>query len=288
MTNNKSIRILLTAAAVVLLAIGTLHPTEAFGGVLRRKVTSFRSATATYPTTSYRQQEIFSPIKGFFGSLLMKHEEFFSLAATSEFCDDIEAALTILDKAAETKTEQTDKVYTALLDLERLQRLKRKSEGTAFLRSNDSYPTAEKILRNLNGECRLIFTTGTKETQNKIGKINYFPIKAVQSFDSSVTPMKITNGIFVGDYAVLQFYGEFEFDLKKCKVEFDFDQIALFGFMINLGKGKAAEIGAASGLGSTGNTKLIEKKKKPFFNWISVDERIATARGSTMQTVHSL
>jgi len=30
--------------------------------------------------------------------------------------------------------------------------------------------------------------------------------------------MKITNGIYVGDFAVLKFYGDFQFDLKKCKV----------------------------------------------------------------------
>lgn len=49
--------------------------------------------------------------------------------------------------------------------------------------------------------------------------------------------------------------------------------------MINLGKGKAAEIGASTGLGSENNKKLVENDKKAFFNWISADENIATARG---------
>jgi hypothetical protein len=32
-------------------------------------------------------------------------------------------------------------------------------------------------------------------------------------------------------------------------------------------------------LGSDANNELIEKGKKPFFNWISADNEIATARG---------
>ena len=41
---------------------------------------------------------------------------------------------------------------------------------------------AEEVLSNLNGEWRLIFTTGTQETQKKIkAKINYFPIKVSSS-----------------------------------------------------------------------------------------------------------
>jgi len=36
----------------------------------------------------------------------------------------------------------------------------------------------QEVLSNLNGEWRLVFTTGTKESQEKFGaKINYFPIK---------------------------------------------------------------------------------------------------------------
>ena len=63
------------------------------------------------------------------------------------------------------------------------------------------------------------------------------------------------------------------------KLEFDFDKIAVLGFEINLGKGKAAELGSASGLGSKNNENLIKNNKKPFFNWISADDKIATARG---------
>ena len=57
------------------------------------------------------------------------------------------------------------------------------------------------------------------------------------------------------------------------KLEFDFDAIALAGFKFDLPKGKAAELGQATGLGSDNNVKLVENKKKPFFNWISADEK---------------
>jgi len=216
--------------------------------------------------------DFFGPFKTFINSLSAPTPT----NPGTEFDEPISMALSILYDAAETKNENTDAVYNALVELERLQRSKRKVE----MEANNDYSTAERMLQNLDGEWRLIFTTGTKETQNKLGgnRINYFPLKAVQSFDTKSVPMKIANGIYVGQYPVLKFFGDFEFDLKKCKLEFDFDQIAVFGLMINLGKGKAAEIGAASGLGSKSNTKLIGKKK-PFFNWISADQRIATARG---------
>ena len=41
------------------------------------------------------------------------------------------------------------------------------------------------------------FTTGTVETQSKLGrKINYFPLRATQTFDTRT--MAITNGIYLG------------------------------------------------------------------------------------------
>ena len=35
----------------------------------------------------------------------------------------------------------------------------------------------------------------------------------------------------------------------------------------------------STGLGSENNVELVEKGAKPFFNWISADKDIATARG---------
>ena len=63
-------------------------------------------------------------------------------------------------------------------------------------------------------------------------------------------------------------------------MEFDFDAIRLFDFVtFDLPKGGAAKIGSSTGLGSENNVALVGKNKKPFFNWISSDEKIATARG---------
>jgi hypothetical protein len=47
-----------------------------------------------------------------------------------------------------------------------------------------------------------------------------------------------------------------------------------------LAGGQAARLGAASGLGSESNVVNTEQRKKlPFFNWISADATLATARG---------
>jgi hypothetical protein len=91
--------------------------------------------------------------------------------------------------------------------------------------------------------------------------------------------MKISNGIYIGNWNILQFFGEFDFDLKKRKLEFDFDTISIFGLRIPLQQGQAAQLGASSGLGSQGNVELAKRDRQAFFNWISADGTIATARG---------
>lgn len=115
--------------------------------------------------------DFFEPIKSFITSLSAPSRT----NPGAEFDEPINTALSVLYEAAEIKNENTDAVYNALVELERLQRSKRKAEGEV----NDDYSTAERMLRNLDGEWRLIFTTGTKETQDKLGgnRINYFPIK---------------------------------------------------------------------------------------------------------------
>ena len=81
--------------------------------------------------------------------------------------------------------------------------------------------------------------------------------------------------------AAVRFFGPMEFNEESRKLTFDFTRIELFGGALgfDLGKGGAAEIGAATGLGSENNVKLAEQGKKPFFNWIDCDDVIATARG---------
>ncbi|CAB9517901.1 expressed unknown protein [Seminavis robusta] len=71
-----------------------------------------------------------------------------------------------------------------------------------------------------------------------------------------------------------------DFDLKKRKLEFDFNQLLVLNLIeINLGKGDAAKIGASSGLGSESNVENVKKGRQAFFNWICADAQIATARG---------
>ncbi|KAL7565969.1 hypothetical protein ACA910_008423 [Epithemia clementina (nom. ined.)] len=185
----------------------------------------------------------------------------------------IQERLQILYRAADTKQEDSDKVFEALSDLEKLMRQAAKLDDTL----------ATRLQEQLTGSWQLIFTTGTAKTQQQRGgRINYFPLKAIQSFDTTVTPNAIENGIYIGDFCVLQFVGTLDFDLTKRRLNFDFDQLrALNGWLkIPLQPGEAANLGAKSGLGSESNVANAAKKKKSaFFNWISADDRIATARG---------
>ena len=69
-------------------------------------------------------------------------------------------------------------------------------------------------------------------------------VKAIQSFNSET--YQIENGIYLGDFAALKFFGDFTFDLKKSKLEFDFNRLAVFGFNIELKKGEAAKVSILS------------------------------------------
>lgn len=177
----------------------------------------------------------------------------------------------ILNRASKTKKEDPDLVMNTLEDLEKKMRAKRKAKGLSVSRD---------ILQNLNGSWRLIFTTGTRDSQEKLkARINYFPLKAVQSFDTTSDPPAIENGIYLGNICALKFMGDFEFDLKKSRLEFKFGRIAILGLVLDIDRAEAARFGASTGLGSKNNVKKAEKGKNAFFNWISADENIATARG---------
>jgi hypothetical protein len=187
-----------------------------------------------------------------------------------------EANLSILKRASDDKSVDPAIVLQALLDLEQQSRILAKQQQQE--RSPTAY--AENMLQQLYGDWRLIFTTGTVKTQKELlggAKINYFPLKAVQSFRKSNA---IENGIYVGDFPLVKFTGAFDFDLRKRKLEFDFHQLVVLGFLqLSLGQGDAALIGASSGLGSDSNVQNAKKSKRAFFNWISADADIATARG---------
>jgi len=64
----------------------------------------------------------------------------------------------------------------------------------------------------------------------------------MQSFRPMTSPMEIENGIYLGDFNLIKFFGDFEFNPKSRKLEFDFDKISVLGLMINLGKGDAAKV----------------------------------------------
>lgn len=192
-------------------------------------------------------------------------------SSTSEYDQHIDSCKSILVEAANTKASDPDIVLESMESLEKLMRQKRKIEGESV---------AQDVLNHLTGSWRLIFTTGTKKTQDQFKtRINYFPLKAIQSFDATKDPMAIQNAIYIGDFALIKFEGDFTFDLRKSKLEFNFDKVSVFGITFNLGKGDAEKMGAASGLGSDSNVKNSQKDRKAFFNWISADENIATARG---------
>ena len=184
----------------------------------------------------------------------------------------IAANLAVLRRAADTKDADPEQVCEALANLEKQMRRISKEDPSIALTTRDA----------LNGDWRLIFTTGTGETQKKYGKINYFPLKAVQSFRTiDRDPMTIENGIYVGDFPLIKFFGKMEFDLRKRRLEFDFDRVLVLSiFDVALGKGDAAKLGSKSGLGSDSNVDNAAKGRNAFFNWISADDSIATARGA--------
>ena len=134
-------------------------------------------------------------------------------AAAAEYNTEISSCTQILTQAAITKCEDPVKVLTALENLEQLSRKKLRAEGTS---------ASQNILDSLTGEWRLIFTTGTKKTQDRFNtKINYFPLKAIQKFDATQEPMYIENAIYVGDWEAIKFRGDFDFLLDRSKVSVD-------------------------------------------------------------------
>ena len=112
----------------------------------------------------------------------------FATATASASDVEIQEAKQLLCQAAETKLENPDRVLDAMMSLEKNCKLKFREDPQAF---------AKDILDNISGDWRLIFTTGTKERQEKSGgRVNYFPLKAIQKFDSTVEPKVIENAIF--------------------------------------------------------------------------------------------
>ncbi len=90
-------------------------------------------------------------------------------STTADYDEKIASCKDVLVRTVETKSEDPEIVLQALEDLEKLMRQKRKEEPET---------AAQEVLDNLTGSWRLVFTTGTKSTQDRFkAKINYFPIK---------------------------------------------------------------------------------------------------------------
>ena len=241
--NNAVMKAFIRVAAVT---FALVHVGEAFSGSnnaafattthVQSSSLVVLSAETTTPTTNTESKSVFDNVMQPFLKLFDSTGNTAEVQAANAYDEPIQDALEVLYKAAETKSEDPDAVVGALESLEKLMRAKCRVEDDA----------SANVLANLEGEWRLVFTTGTKDSQKKLGgkKINYFPIKAVQAFDPTADPMRIQNGIYVGDFAVIKFFGDFEFNMKSRKLEFDFDKIAVLGFTIDLGKGKAAEVSA--------------------------------------------
>ena len=191
---------------------------------------------------------------------------------TTTVSNDVQEAKQLLYRAAETKLENPDRVLDAMISLENNAKAQLKEDSAAL---------AKDIMDNISGDWRLIFTTGTKERQEKSGgRVNYFPLKAIQKFDTSTSPMFIENAIYVRKLPLVRFTGDWDFNERKRKVEFDFDMIELLGLIkIKLGRKEVAKIGASTGLGSANNEKLADSGRRAFFDWICADDNIATARG---------
>jgi hypothetical protein len=187
--------------------------------------------------------------------------------------------LQILNRAAETKADDLDAVYQALVDLEQVSRLvgelERQGDGSTAASSAAGNCTVAKtalssnaLVTQLNGSWRLVYTTGADQTQEKESRrINYHPLKVIQSFNTD--SKTIADGIYLGNFCILKLSGLFDFDTATRRLEYDFNALRLLDvFTIPLA-GATRLAAAASG---------SESKKLPFFNWISADATLATAR----------
>ena len=124
------------------------------------------------------------------------------VAASTEYkaMPSVDSALALCRVAATSREADPDTVCEAMLTVEKGMRDTAKADGGELSRST---------LQSLDGAWRLVFTTGTVEMQSKLGrKVDYFPLRATQTFDTRTNA--ITNGIYVGSFALVRFFGSFE------------------------------------------------------------------------------
>mmetsp|Transcript_21893 Transcript_21893/g.30048 ORF Transcript_21893/g.30048 Transcript_21893/m.30048 type:complete len:229 (+) Transcript_21893:47-733(+) len=165
-----------------------------------------------------------------------------------------ERANALLAQACETRDVAPDLLLDSIVFLEREQRRRRRGGG-----GGSGGGSASGDLERVSGCWQLVFTTGDKKTEKNFGRINYFPVKAVQCFDAQT--MGITNGIFLGDFALLKFFGTFTWIDERTRLEFDFDKVAVLGLEFGFGQKEPPKV-------------------PPAFNFIAIEEKIVVARGA--------
>eukprot|EP00238_Polyblepharides_amylifera_P007386 CAMPEP_0196585848 /NCGR_PEP_ID=MMETSP1081-20130531/52265_1 /TAXON_ID=36882 /ORGANISM="Pyramimonas amylifera, Strain CCMP720" /LENGTH=257 /DNA_ID=CAMNT_0041907535 /DNA_START=68 /DNA_END=841 /DNA_ORIENTATION=+ len=178
----------------------------------------------------------------------------------------------LLKEASKTKKVDPEDLYDALKVLE-----KEKEKQVS--------------LEALNGQWQLCFTSGTKKVQanlNRNGGGSYFPIQAVQSFNS--TDLTIRNGVYLGPVGSLYFDGHFIWREKQRMLEFIFEQISiklgpLGPLTFNIGdkdawdKLKGMEEGVTGGQGRISQADGSNIGSNPFFTFVYVDDEVCAARG---------
>jgi hypothetical protein len=219
-----------------------------FGKNKRVYASSSLTPTAANPPNMYMVTEYTSRPQAEELARAMEGSEAVLECLIRQMADSIETteeARAVLVEAAKTRSVDPGKVQSAIDFLEKASRKGKKAP-------EDEQKQADELRRLIAGRWRLVFTTGTKGTQAKMGKINYFPVKAVQSF-AQLHSSDYSNNIYLGDWPVVQVLGSFECP-KFRKLEFKVEKIKL----------------GPIGFGSKGDG---------FFTFFFVDDSIAVARG---------
>jgi hypothetical protein len=211
--------------------------------------------------------------------------------------EKLDACLKTLNHAAETKAEDTNAVYQALIDLEQVSRLvgqlerqgngsgsgSSSSSGTGSAVAATTTLSSSTMALQLNGSWCLVLSAGTAQTPEKLpGRVRYHPLKVIQSFDTDSKAIAV--GLFLGNFCITKLTGSFDFDATKRCLVFDFEAARILNaFTVALApRGGAARLRSARELGSVDNVANFTEQQRlqlPFFHWISADATLATARG---------
>mmetsp|Transcript_4357 Transcript_4357/g.10677 ORF Transcript_4357/g.10677 Transcript_4357/m.10677 type:complete len:233 (-) Transcript_4357:138-836(-) len=163
-----------------------------------------------------------------------------------------EALETLAASALEEESREPQEVFEAIRLLEKA----KDKEGVSGF--------ADK----LTGDWRLIYTTGTSQTEKQVGRINYVPIVAVQRFD--MDKEFIRNGVYFGPLS-LEFEGSLRWIEDQRRLEFDFEVLKVCGFSLDLPDWARSALGMKSS---------APYKRQPAFNFVAADGTVIAARGA--------